>query len=216
MEDEIKSLLVPLNNPRKPSLTFRILNAVLRPLFLVLGFVFGNLYKLFFGGLDRRIARKHEEQFAAEIRKYLGFLFYEHSAEIVANEGTPFPPPFDGAYVTVAVGSLRLLFVRGRGEFSVKVASAYAPRRWNDLSLVADGISRWDTTRRPNPGYYSLETLENVLRPKLPQLEAALSMEHFQQTLDTARATHNKSVDEYAERLRRSGVEPIITTHKVK
>lgn len=209
---EKKRLLVPLNNAREPSLRARILIAVLRPPILVLGFIFGNLYKLCFGWLDRRMARANEEQFAAEIRNYLSFLFYDYSAEIIPNEGTPFPPSFDGAYVTVAVGSLRLLFWRGRGDFGVEVASAFAPRHWNDFQLVADGISEWDTTRRPNPDYYSLETFGDVLRPSLARLEEALSKEHFEETLGTATAIHNKSVDEYAERLRRSGVEPIITT----
>jgi hypothetical protein len=212
---EQKRLLVPLNRAQKPSLKTRILNAVLRPPMLVLGFVFSNLYMLCFGWLDKRLARSGEQRFAAEIRSHLAFLFDEHSAEIIPNEATPFPPPFDGAYVTVAVGSLRLLFVRGRGDFDVKVASAFAPQRWNDFWLVADGIAKWDTRQRDLQNF-SLENFEKVLRPRLAQLEGALSKERFEVTLDAATAIHNISVDEYAERLRRSGIEPIVLGQKLK
>jgi hypothetical protein len=143
-----RNLLVPLNNPRPPGLSVRIVIAILRPPLLVLGFVFGNLYKLCFGWLDRRIARQNERRFAEDIHTYLAFLFSEHGANVVPNEGVPFPPSFDGAYVTVAVGNLRLRFVRGRGDFSVGVASAFAPNDWEDFQLVADGIGQWDVLKQ--------------------------------------------------------------------
>lgn len=139
-----RNLVIPLNNPRRPSLWVRLVIAIIRPPLLVIGFVVGHLYDLCFGWLDKRLARQHEQRFAEDIRANLSFLFSEHAAEIIPNEGTPFPPPFDGAYVTVAVGNLLLRFVRGRGDFSVEVASSFAPQDWEDFRLVADGISKWD------------------------------------------------------------------------
>ena len=205
--DRKKRMLVPLGTHRQPSLSARVVLAVLRPPFLVLSFIFGNLYKLCFGWLDRRGARQNEQRFADDIRSHLSFLFAEHRAQIIPNHGTPFPPGFDGAYVTIAVGPLRLRFVRGRGDFSVSVASDFAPQDWEDFRLVADNIGEWDTSE-PRPSSYSLETFEGVLRPRLVALQEALSKDRFEATLNRAVRTHNESVDEYAAKLRQSGIIP--------
>jgi len=202
-----RNLLVPLNNPRPPTLWARIVIAILRPPLLVLGFVFGKLYELCFGWLDRRTARQDERKFAEDIHTYLAFLFTEHGAEVIPNEGVPFPPSLDGAYVKVAVGNLRLRFVRGRGDFSVRVASAYAPNEWEDFQLVADGIGQWDISKQRSR-YYTLETFEPVLRPRLGRLQEALSKDHFETTLNDAVKIHNAGVDEYGATLRQSGIIP--------
>jgi hypothetical protein len=207
MSIEKKNLLIPLHNPRPPALWVRIVNATLRPPLLVLGFVFGNLYKLGFGWLDERLARQHEQVFAKDIQTYLTFLFSEHGAKVIPNEGVPFPPSFDGAYVTVAVGNLRLRFMRGRGDFSVRVASVFAPNDWEDFRLVADGLGQWDTSKT-GPRYYTLETFEPVLRSRLERLQEALSKDRFETTLNNAVKIHNDSVDEYAATLRQSGIIP--------
>jgi hypothetical protein len=206
--DQKKRMLVPLGNPRQPSLSARLLDAVLRPPLLVLGFIFGNLYKICFGWLDKRLARQQEQRFADEIRTHLSFLFTEHGAQIIPNEGASFPLPFDFAYVTVAVGVLRLQFFRGRGDFSVSVASEFSPHDWEDFRLLADDIGEWDTSQ-PQPPPYSLETFEGVLRPRLAGLQEALSKERFEATLNRAVKTHNESVEEYAAKLRQRGILPI-------
>ena len=202
-----KNLLIPLNNPRRPPLWARILIAILRPPLIALGFIFGNLYKLCFGWYDKRLARRNEQRFADDIRTYLPFLFSEHEAKIIPNEGVPFPPSFDGAYVTIAVGNLHLRFIRGRGDFSVRVASAFSPNDWEDFRLVADGISQWDTSHS-GPRYYTLETFEPILRARLEPLQKALSKQHFEATLNSAVKIHNEGVDEYAATLRQSGIVP--------
>jgi hypothetical protein len=202
-----KNLLIPLNTPRRPTLWARVVIAIVRPPLLVLGFIFGNLYKLCFGWLDRRAAKQDEERFAEDIHTYLAFLFSEHGAKIIPNEGVPFPPGMGGAYVTLAVGNLRLRFVRGRGDFSVSVASAFAPNDWEDFRLVADGISQWNVSQS-GPRYYTLETFEPILRSRLERLQEALSKEHFEATLNNAVKVHNDSVDKYAATLRQSGIIP--------
>lgn len=205
--NEKKRLLIPLNSPRRPSPRAQLLFAVVRPPLVVLGFIFSNLFKLCFGWLERRTARQNEERFAEDIRAHLSFLFTEHGAQIIPNEGTPFPPSFDGAYVTVAVGTLRLRFVRGRGDFGVTVASEFAPQQWEDFCLVADRRSEWDTSR-PRPYSYSLETFESILRSRVGRLQEALSKDRFEATLNDAVRVHNESVDEYAAALRQSGIIP--------
>ena len=200
-------MLVPLGPPRSPSVFVRVLIGVLRPPLLLLGFIFGNLYKLCFGWLDKRVARQNEQRFADDIRSHLSFLFTEHRAQIIPNQGTPVPPSFDGAYVTVAVGTIQLRFVRGRGDFGVSVASESAPQHWEDFRLVADDVGEWDTSR-PRPYSYSLETFASVLRPRLAELQEALSKDRFEATLNRAVRTHNESVNEYAAKLRQSGITP--------
>lgn len=154
------------------------------------------------------MARQNEQCFAEEIRKYLSFLFTDHGAQIIPNEGTPFPPPFDGAYVTVAIGNLYLRFARCRGDFSVAVASAFAPNHWEDFQLVADGISKWHVPEPGQPRYYTLETFEPILRSRLGRLQEGLSKDRFEVTLNGAVKIHNDSVDEYAAILRQSGIIP--------
>jgi hypothetical protein len=153
------------------------------------------------------MARQNEQRFANDIRSHLSFLFLEQGAQIIPNQGTPFPPSFDGAYVTVAVGTIQLRLVRGRGDFGVSVASESAPQRWEDFRLVADDIGEWDTSQ-PRPYSYSLETFASVLRPRLAGLQEALSKDRFEATLNHAVRTHNESVDEYAAKLRQSGIIP--------
>ncbi len=207
--DKKKRLLIPLTNPRAPHPWAPFLLAILRPPFIVIGFVFGNLYKLCFGWMDKRAAKVNVQRFADEIRINLSFLFTEHGAHIIPNEGVPFPPSFDGAYVTLSVGPIRLRFCRGRGDFSVMVASEFAPQQWEDFRLVAEGISEWGMSQA-GPRYYSLETFDRVLQPRLARLQEALSKERFEATLNNAVRTHNASVDEYAASLRQSGIIPKI------
>jgi hypothetical protein len=204
-----KRMLVPLVGPRRePSLWARLVVAVLRPPLQVLGFIFGNLYRACFSWLDRRLARQNEQRFAEDLHNHLSFLFTDYGAQIISNEGTPFPPGFDGAYVTVAVGALRLRFVRGRGDFGVSIASEFAPQDWEDFRLVAEGIGEWDTSQHRGSGSYSLETFGSVLRPRLAGLQEALSKDRFEATLNHAARTHNKSVEEYAAKLRQAGITP--------
>jgi hypothetical protein len=133
--------------------------------------------------------------------------FSDHGAEIVPNVGTPFPPSFDGAYVTVVVGNVRLLFVRGRGDFSVNVASIFAPNDWEEFRLVADGVAKWDTSQS-EPRHYTLETFGAILKPRLERLQKALAKDSFEKTFNDAVKVHNASVDEYAATLRQSGIIP--------
>jgi hypothetical protein len=199
-----KNLLIPLSMPRHPTPLAQVIANIARPPFLALGFVFGNLYKFCFTWLEKRVARKHEQRFTEDIRRHLAFLFAEHGAEVIPNTGVPFPPSFDGAYVTVAVGNVHLRFARGRGDFAVGVASAFAPNDWEDFRLVTDGISQWNTST-PGPRHYTLETFAAVLRSRLGHLQEALSENRFEATLNTAVKIHNDSVDEYASKLRQSG-----------
>ena len=143
-----KRIIIPLGTPRRPSTGSRILRSILRPILVPIVFVIGKIYKLCFGWLDRRIARKNQDRFAQDIRTHLSFLFTDHAAEVIPNEGVRFPPSFDGAYVTVAAEALLFRFVRGRGDFGVEVASKFAPQYSEDLGLVIEAAERLKPTNR--------------------------------------------------------------------
>jgi len=55
-------------------------------------------YDLMFGRLNRRIAKKNEDQLARDIQIAFKFLFADYGAHIVPNHGVRFPPAFDYAF----------------------------------------------------------------------------------------------------------------------
>ena len=113
-----------------------VIYPVIRPPLLALRFIFGKLYSLLFGRLDIRAASKNQERLAHDVRASLSFLFSEHGARIVLNEGVRFPPPMDYAVVTLSIGNMFLRFVRGDGSLGVQVSPERMPQDWHELSQV--------------------------------------------------------------------------------
>lgn len=107
--------------------------------------------------------------------------------------------------MSLSPSSRSACFCRFRGDFSVAVASEFAPKDWEDFQLVAEGIAQWDV---PQPPAYSLESFDRILRPQVARLQEALSKDRFEETLNNAVRTHNESVDRYAAQLRNSGIIP--------
>lgn len=82
------------------------------------------------------LARKRQQQLTEEIHRDLSFLFAENGAQVISEDGLPFPPKFDYAFVTLAVGNIQLRVARGRGDLSVSVASQQSPYDLHELSLL--------------------------------------------------------------------------------
>jgi hypothetical protein len=203
-----KRILIPIGTPRRPSTGSRILRSILRPILVPVFFVIGKIYKLCFGWLDRRIARKNQDRFAQDVRTHLSFLFTDHAAQVIPNEGVRFPPAFDGAYVTVAAETLLFRFARGRGDFGVEVASKFAPTTWEDLGLVIEAAGRLKGPAEHQPAYYRLESLSRILQPQFEQLKGALSEERFEISLNKAVRIHNERTDKYVAKLHEQGTTP--------
>ncbi len=203
-----KRILIPFGTPRRPSTGIRILTSVLRAILVPIVFVIGKIYKACFGWLDRRTARKNQHQFAQDIRTNLSFLFTDHAAEVIPNEGVRFPPSFDGAYVTVAAETLLFRFVRGRGDFGVLVASSFAPKNWEDLGLVLEAAEAVEEPTEHQPAHYRLETLGRILQPQFERLKEALSEERFETSLNEAVRIHNERTDKYVAKLHEQGITP--------
>jgi hypothetical protein len=143
--------------------------AIVRPPLLLGRFVLSPLTKLLFGGVNRHLAKKHEGQLAQGIHDALPFLFTEYKGSIVPNEGVPFPPSFDYAFVTVSLENLFLRFTRGRGELGVQVAAAFARSDWHELPLVLSAISGQGDIQRQE-----FRDLWDVSRALEPQIKALI------------------------------------------
>lgn len=120
---------------------------LLRPLSLLWAVV-GPIVDVPFGWLDRRIARKHFDQLADEVRTALPFLFETFGAKVSRWDPEAYALVFDCAIVNVAMSGASLQFVRGRGEFGVNVSSSVDPNNWHDLTLVVSALGSGDTSSR--------------------------------------------------------------------
>jgi hypothetical protein len=127
-----------------PKAVFPVISAVLEFLIFPLRLLFGPLLNY----LDKRLARREQEEFERKIRRDAESLFQKHGAEVVPNEGVPFPPSFDGAFVTVRADGMLIRFEKGRGDFNVRVASVERPNGWTDLELLIAAIETPDDVRR--------------------------------------------------------------------
>jgi len=209
-------ILVPLNQwaTSQPSVLKRILVFFVRytvaPMVVLIGKVLGFCFGWCFRRSNNSIALKNQGQFAEEIEESLPFLFTEHGAKVVPNDvDVPFPPSFDGAYVTVATEGVWFQFIRGRGDFTVKVASPATPTQWEDLDLVVATLP--DLPMKVGArDLWQLRGLAAVLPHLYSSLAKALDKDGYSERLDKAAAIHNERMDQYVDQLKQSGIEPRI------
>lgn len=142
-----------------------IIEFVLRPILLLIIFLMRPLCILLSpitSFIEVRLARQDQQKFEQEIRNEMPFLFLDLGATVVPNEGVPFPPPLDGAFVTLRVGLLSIQFVRGRGDLSVRIATLHPRSDWLDLEVLIGAIKNsGEITRYP---IGSLVTVASELR----------------------------------------------------
>ncbi len=127
-------------------------------------------------------AKRQQREFAREIRNALPFLFQEYGGEIVSNDRQPFPPLFAYTLVTVATRCMLLLFTRGRGEFSVLIASRRGERDWHDWRYLQDVLKVLDRPEDSESSLFetrNLTDVAHVLRAELPRLQEAISDEQW-------------------------------------
>ncbi len=152
--------------------------ALIRPPLVALRFIFGPACSVVLGALDRRVARRHEEHLAQDVRDALAFAFADNGGRIVPNEGVAFSPAFDYAFITVSLDGVLFRFSRGRGELAVCVAPASAPSDWHELSLVLAVINGEADLERSE--FRDLWDVARVLQPRLTALLAAFAGGRFE------------------------------------
>src|SRR6266851_2898184 len=152
-----------------------VLRLLLLPIIFVVGRVFSWIYALFLGWwLDERGGRKADARFAQEIGEQLTFLFTEHGALVVPTEG-PLRRVMDSVYTTLEVGNMRLLFLRGRGDLTVRVAPKHSPSDWHELSLV-EMVIETPQGIGPRARLSGLDDVCKLLMTKWATLNEALSV----------------------------------------
>jgi hypothetical protein len=152
---------------------------ILLPIIFVIGRVFRGINWLFFGWwLDPRLKQKLDGRLAQEIREKLPFLFSEYGAHFVPTESR-YPRVMDAAVVTVEAGNLRLLFLTGRGDLTVRIAPRHAPSDWHELQLVAKVIETPQGVGGPLAPFIWLDNVAQLLRTHWSSLNEALSIEHY-------------------------------------
>lgn len=151
--------------------------AIVRPPFVLLRFILSPLSKLAFGGVNKRIANKNEARLLQDVGDALPFLFAEYGGHVVPNEGVPFPPSFDYAFITVALHDLFLRFTRGRGELGVHVAPSFARSDWHELPLVLSAITGQGDIQRQESR--DLWDVSRALQPRMKALIAFFAPGEF-------------------------------------
>jgi hypothetical protein len=178
-----------------------LLKFLVLPIFYVIGFLFVNTYKLLFGWwLEPLSGRKSNARLAEEIENKLSFLFSEHGARIVPNEGR-LRRGMDFAYTTIEVGNFRLHFITGRGDLAVRIAPKHAPSDWHDLALVVMALDTPQGLRaRENLNW--LEDVARVLRENWERLNFAMSERDYPVIRNRLNAIYDLPTDD----LSRAGI----------
>jgi hypothetical protein len=148
-----------------------LVNYLIRPPLTVLGYLLEPVCALF-GFSDKQIALRNQGKLEQDIRNSLSFLFDAENGRVVPNQGVPFPPAFDYAFVTVAVDDVIIRFCRGCGDLDIQVAPQNAPNDLHDLSVVLALME----TEGSDPQRWNFATLQQasrLLRPKMDRLKHA-------------------------------------------
>lgn len=155
-----------------------LLRPILAPLIFIVGRIASAVYKgLFAWWLDEYDGRKADASFVHEIREKVPFLFSEHAARVVRTQG-PLRRSMGAAYATIEAGNLRLFFLRGRGDLTVRIAPHHEPSDWHDLALVAM-VAETPHGMKSRETLYWLDDVARLLRSKWKILNDALSAESY-------------------------------------
>lgn len=152
-----------------------MLNELIRPPVLLVGFVVKTIYRATFGWwLDPWLQRKANQSLIDDVRANLPFLFpnggvVEHPQVRVL--------PFDYASVEVSWENLLFSFTRGREETNVVVAPRHAPNMSYELGPVIAALE--DGRYSDRHAINDLRNAADLLQPHLQALNRAFSERDF-------------------------------------
>jgi hypothetical protein len=150
-----------------------VIESVIRPPVLLVGFVIGKLYWLLIGWwYEKRVARSQERALLDSVMDKMRFLFSGHGARVVANGDVGALAKLGAAIVTVSAEGLRFRFIEHRGDRQVHVTSDNQPYKWYELSSVLNAI---DPKRYQRHSVTFFEDAARVLQERLDTLKEALS-----------------------------------------
>jgi hypothetical protein len=174
-----RRLIVQSRHKTRTAQVLVFLVDVLKPLFLVVGFVFRAVYRVFFAWwLNPMLKRAEEQSFAEDIKRAAPFLFDQYRGRIVP---CPRPDAHDprSNYICIATRNLVFEFCRWHGEIqNIRVSPLFSPN---------DSFDLLDTLLAADPGAQSVRVVSwhqftRLLEPRIDLLEAALNRENFEAT----------------------------------
>jgi hypothetical protein len=161
--------------PRKLSARILLFSIqMMKPVLVPLFWVLDKTYDFFFARSDLRMSIQAEEQLGRDIQSKLPFLFDECGGQLIPYTLKK-PRPFDYAVTRVVFPYFRLQFIRGRGEFRVRIAPSHTPNALEDLPIVLSIIDETFERRE----FKSFSDLEAVLKPRMKLLQDALSPDRY-------------------------------------
>jgi hypothetical protein len=150
--------------------------AIALPFALVFGGLFIGGYKLLFSWwLDPRTHRKNQEQFEREIKNRISCLFTNYGAQLVPND-QDYPRVFDYAVITVAIDTMLLRFVRGRGEFRVDVCPQRMVGTWQEISSLVER-DPLNTNAKRRTKYYGTRDFSQFFQSNFDEIKAKVADE---------------------------------------
>jgi hypothetical protein len=157
----------------------RLLTLLKHP-WVVPGFLLVEICEVWTKIDGKRMTKRSDEKFTADVREHLSFLFTDHGAQLVPNERET-PPYFDWAQATVATDDLRFNFTRDHGIIFANVAPKRAPNESQNLSAVLTAMANVDGTDR-EVEFARLPTIAVRLKSEMGLLKDALSERNFEKT----------------------------------
>jgi hypothetical protein len=144
--------------------------AVVRPLNVVVGFLFRLVTAVLFGWLAILLQRRADSSLLYEVRTELYFLF---PAGSVVKERWYRVLPFDYASVGINYHNVCFWITRGRGELNVSIAIRDVPRPTYEIGLVVAALDSTVATEQ-KPIRYLLQVAD-LLRPRIEAINDAFS-----------------------------------------
>jgi hypothetical protein len=146
-----------------------VMKPILSPVFWVLD----KIYDVFLRPGDLRRTRERNEKFGCEVQSNLAFLFTEHGGAL-----TPCPvkePGHGYGVARVVLPQFILEFIKGRGDFQVRIAPKHAPDEILDLSQLLSIIDKPFEQRH----FTSFADVAPVLEPRMRLLQHVLGPDHY-------------------------------------
>jgi len=98
------------------------------------------VYRILFGGLDNRAARKNLQILVRDVESSFADILRLRGGSLIYNDNWKRTPGFDYASLTVQFEEIRFLIIRGRRELRICVASPKNPEDWQEMSAFLYGV----------------------------------------------------------------------------
>jgi len=174
---------------------------VLKPLVLLAVEPFVLAFKLFLGWwLGPLLNRHYEKELRQKVRTDLYFLFQDFDGRFVRNVRRD----KSATIVTVETADLRVVISRHHGDYGIGVARRDRPENRESLDSILGAIYEREGSLH-KPTYVNLADLGTLFREKFQQVQAALSGEHYPETLAAIDRRHQQEMESMAQAFNRPG-----------